>query len=62
MILITGADGFIGTHLSRYLCENGYEIVANLITSSTYFTRPSIVCDTCDACPMTWQSYKGELK
>tara|TARA_B100000131_G_C18120521_1_gene612723 strand:- start:1862 stop:2542 length:681 start_codon:yes stop_codon:yes gene_type:complete len=45
-----------------YNIENGYEIVANLITSSTYFTRPSIVCDTCDACPMTWQSYKGELK
>jgi nucleoside-diphosphate-sugar epimerase len=27
MILITGADGFIGTHLSSYLFENGYEIV-----------------------------------
>lgn len=26
-ILITGAAGFIGFHLSRALCENGYEVV-----------------------------------
>ena len=27
-ILITGACGFIGSHLTEYLIENGYEIVA----------------------------------
>ena len=27
-ILITGADGFIGTHLKKYLRQRGYPVIA----------------------------------
>ena len=44
-----------------YNPENGYDIISNLIAKKVYFTRPSRFCDICDACPMTWAGYKGEL-
>ena len=45
-----------------YNIENGYNTVAELIEKDIYYTRPSEICDVCDACPMTWQNYKGILK
>ncbi len=27
-VLITGADGFIGSHLTEYLMDKGYEVKA----------------------------------
>lgn len=33
-IVIAGGDGFIGTHLTKYLIENGYEIYAIVIPQS----------------------------
>jgi len=44
-----------------YNTDNGYDTIANLITKKVFFTRPSTVCDFCDACPMTWAGYKGNL-
>ena len=28
-VVITGADGFIGTHITKHLIANGYEVYGN---------------------------------
>lgn len=33
-VVITGADGFIGTHLTKHLIANGYEVYAQVIENS----------------------------
>ena len=52
----------LGTEYSvLYNLENGYNIISDLIEKEVFFTKPSIECDICDACPMTWSGYKGEI-
>ena len=52
----------VGTEYSvLYNIDNGYNVVADLIDKEVFYTKPSKECDICDACPMTWAGYKGEL-
>jgi hypothetical protein len=43
-----------------YNSENGYDIVAKLITKEAYYMKPSEYCDICNACPMSWAGFKEE--
>ena len=53
----------LGTDYSvLYNPENGYDTVTNLIKNEIYYTRPSRMCDVCNACPMTWAGYLGDIK
>ncbi|MBO5745558.1 MAG: NAD(P)-dependent oxidoreductase [Clostridia bacterium] len=38
-VVITGADGFIGTHLTKHLSANGYEVYAQVLKDSLTKTR-----------------------
>jgi len=53
-IFVTGAEGFLGTHLSRHLRERGYEVVAGVrnrarkLAYERHFGK-ALVCDVSDA-------------
>ena len=36
-VLVTGADGFIGSHLTESLLEKGYDVEVSLVTRLTHF-------------------------
>jgi hypothetical protein len=45
-----------------YNTEGKYEVIADLINKGVYPMQPSLACDYCTECPMSWVGYKGELK
>jgi len=53
-IFVTGAEGFLGTHLTRHLRERGYEVVAGVrnrarkLAHERHFGK-ALVCDVSDA-------------
>ena len=38
-VIITGADGFIGSHLTRYFSEHGIDVYAIIIKNSSLRSR-----------------------
>ena len=44
-----------------YNTDGRYELIAELIEKEAFYMQPSMACDTCFGCSMSWEGFKGAI-